>query len=93
MALTVATGWEAGRHMAECERALPCDASLLSAYHDDALDAATRRLVAAHLQTCAACRAELAAYARLGAALRALPIAPMRPHLPADVAARARRGA
>lgn len=93
MAMTVATGWEVGRSMAEDERALSCDASLLSAYHDDALDAATRCQVNAHLRTCAACRAELAAYERLGAALRALPIAPMRPRLPAYVAARARRGA
>lgn len=91
MALRFATDWGAVRHMPECERALPCDASLLSAYYDDVLDPATRRLVATHLRQCPACRAELAAYERLGDALRALPIAPMRSRLPTDVAARAKR--
>lgn len=44
----------------------------LSGYHDGMLDEATRLKVEAHLESCAACRARLADYARVDRAVHAL---------------------
>ncbi len=46
----------------------------LGAYLDNELDGAARRTLEAHLQTCEACRAELAELRRLSAALNAAPL-------------------
>ncbi|HEY8746075.1 MAG TPA: zf-HC2 domain-containing protein, partial [Chloroflexota bacterium] len=49
-----------------------CDAELLSAYRDEALDAAQQRRLDHHLATCPGCRQELLQYERLSVGLRHL---------------------
>lgn len=61
------------------------DPVLISAYHDDALDDAERRLVEEHLARCPSCRERLAAYATLGGGIRA----GIDPPVPASLDARA----
>lgn len=61
------------------------DPVLISAYHDDALDDAERRMVEEHLARCPSCRERLAAYATLGGGIRA----GVDPPVPATLDARA----
>src|SRR5579884_3273008 len=61
------------------------DPVLISAYHDNALDDAERRLVEEHLARCPSCRERLAAYATLGGGIRS----GIDPPVPASLDARA----
>lgn len=68
-----------------------CDASLLSAYYDEALDDVQRGLVERHVQSCLACRQELVQYADLTADLYRLAVRPARPLPIDDLVRRAQR--
>jgi hypothetical protein len=65
---------------------LSCDAERVTGFVDGELDAETTAAVAAHLATCAACRAQAEAERTLHARLRSLPA----PDLPAGLEARVR---
>lgn len=62
----------------------------LSAYDVGALDEATRRKVAAHVEACEGCRAELMAVRAVGRALGALPEADPPAHLWTGIGSRLR---
>jgi len=62
----------------------------LSGYHDEMLDEATRLKVEAHLQSCAACRARLADYARVDRAVAVLGAPVFEDRLREDLVAYAR---
>jgi anti-sigma factor RsiW len=61
------------------------DDEQLNAWLDDALDAAARQRMEAHLRDCAACTGQLAELQALQAELRALPDAPLTRDLSANV--------
>ena len=63
---------------------MSCDPERVTGFVDGELDPETTRLVAAHLEGCAACRGQAAAERALRARLRALPT----PELPGGLAAR-----
>jgi hypothetical protein len=65
----------------------PCDPELVTGFVDGELDAERARAVAAHVEVCAACRAQAVAERELRARLRALPA----PELPGGLEARVRR--
>jgi anti-sigma factor RsiW len=65
---------------------LSCDPERVTGFVDGELDAETTAAVAAHLETCAACRAQAEAERGLSARLRSLPA----PDLPAGLEARVR---
>lgn len=58
-----------------------CDAELLSAYRDAALDAGRLRNLEVHLEACPTCRQELLQFERFSVALQRLPVQP-RPRPP-----------
>ena len=65
---------------------MSCDPERVTGFVDGELDAETTAAVAAHLETCAACRAQAEAERGLSARLRSLPA----PDLPAGLEARVR---
>jgi anti-sigma factor RsiW len=67
---------------------LSCDPERVTGFVDGALDAATAAAVAAHLEACEACRAQVEAERALRSRLRELPVPP----LPEGLAARVRAG-
>lgn len=64
---------------------MPCPPERVTAYVDRALDAEGVALVERHLESCAACRDQVAAERELRAQLQALPVPEPRPELEAEV--------
>jgi hypothetical protein len=71
---------------------LSCDRERVTGFVDGELEPEAAAAVAAHLETCAGCRAQAEAERELRARLRGLPIPPLPAGLEARVRARPRRG-